>query len=503
MHIHLQEPTLLALISEFKVRKTMKISFRYIMLAISLVLFTGCENPLQEKTYTTLSPQDYFKTASDAERALNSVYGELRYSQMKRDVVTLQEVCTDIHIERFGGIFTFTEPIEEFVWDPSHQWLQNFWEQRYRGIYNANLVIENVPQINMNDARKEEMLAEARFLRAFSYFQLYDYFGPVPLLLTSETRVDDRPTRATNDEIVAFIEDELLVVSQLLSVNPPLDQYGRPTRGSALGVLSKFYLMNKKWQEAASTTQDVIDLGVYDLFVEGNRTELFNPENEGDNEFIFTIINSNNPNGDTGDGWLSHVAPVGYQWQYPPRAIFAAEFRIRSEFLELFKPEDERLDAFIFEYVNTDGELIELGEDNVRSFKYPEHPTQAGNRDGTDFPLVRYADILLSRAEALNELNGPNEESIQLINMVREAAGANAIYITDFSTKEGLRDFILDERGREFHTEGLRRQDLIRHGKFIKMARDRGKPAEDYHVRYPLPQSEINRNSNLVQNEGY
>jgi len=482
----------------------MRISLR-IAAAFILLALTACdENPLQEETFTTLSPGNFFNTAEDAEVVLNSVYGELRYSDITRDAVTLQEVCTDIHIERFGGIFTFNQPIEDFVWTPSHNWLQNWWERRYRGIYKANTVLDNVPSIEMDEARKQEMLAETRFLRAFNYFLLYDLFGPVPLILTSETRVGDRPARATDEEIVSFIEDELRAASQVLPVSdPPRQQYGRPTRGAALGILSKFYLMNKKWEEAASTAQEVIDLNVYDLFTEGNRTELFSHLNQRDNEFIFVADMSDTPTNVTGDGWLSHVAPDDYQWQYPPRIIFAAEYRIRSEFLELFDPEDERLDAFLFEFVNTSGETVQLGEDNVRSFKFPEYPNQGISRSADDFPFLRYADILLTRAEALNEINGPNDESVELLNMVRDAAGVSTFTVGDFATAADFRDFILDERGREFHTEALRRQDLIRHGKFIEMAQDRGEPAQDYQVRYPIPQTEVERNSNLEQNEGY
>ena len=212
---------------------------------------------------------------------------------------------------------------------------------------------------------------------------------------------------------------------------------------------------------------------------------------------------SDTPTDATGNGWLSHVAPDGYQWQYPPRIIFAAEYRIRSEFLELFEPEDERRDAFLFEYTNVDGETVQLGEDDVRSFKYPEYPNQGTSRSPDDFPFLRYADILLTRAEALNELNGPNAESVELLNMVRAVAGVSTFTVGDFGSADAFRDVLLDERGREFHTEALRRQDLIRHGVFIEMARDRGKPAEDYQVRYPIPQTEIERNPSLEQNDGY
>ena len=483
--------------------KKIKLYATIISAAFALSIFLACEDRLDERTFTTLSPNDFFNNGEDLEVVLNSVYGELRYSDITRDAVTLQEVNTDIAIERNGGIFTQNEPIEEFNWTSSHQWIQNWWERRYRGIFKANTVIDNAGAVEMDEARKQEIVAEARFLRAFNYYLLYDFFGPVPLITSSLTEVTDRPVRASEQEMISFIESEFGATSDILPVTPPRSQYGRPTKGAALGALTKFYMMTKKWQEAATTAKEVMDLGEYDLFIEGDRTELFSPENQRDNEFIFVSVMSNTPDDDTGNGWLSHVVPRGYQWRFPPRQIFAAEYKLRSEFLELFDADDERLKAFLFEFVNADGETIVLGEDNARSLKFPEYPNQGISRSSDDFPYLRYADILLSRAEALNELNGPNQESVDLLNMIRQAAGVTTMALGDFPGTEALRDFILDERGREFHTEALRRQDLIRQGKFIEMALERGKPAKNYQVRYPIPQTEIERNPNLTQNEGY
>lgn len=482
-----------------------KIKSLKILLCLALIcsVHTSCEDLLDEETFTVLSPDDFFNTGDDLDVVLNSVYGEIRYSDIKRDGVTLQEVNTDIAFERGGGIFTFNETMEEFTWTSSHQWLRNMWELRYRTIFRTNVVLDNASSIEMEEVRKSQAIAEARFLRAFNYYLLYDLFGPVPLITESQTAVTDRPSRASEEEIISFIENEIIASAEALPVEPRNGQFGRATKGAALGILAKFYMMTKKWQDAASATQEVMDLGVYDLFTQGDRTELFSPENQRDNEFIFVAVMSDNPDDITGDGWLSHVVPRGYQWQYPPRVIFAAEYKIWSAFLELFEPEDERLNAFLFEFVNEQGETIVLGEDNARSMKYPEYPNQGISRSSDDFPFLRYADILLSRSEALNEINGPNQESVDLLNMVREAAGVSTFSVADFPAKEDLRDFLLDERGREFHTEALRRQDLIRHGKFVEMARERGKSAMDHHVRFPIPQTEIERNSNLTQNEGY
>jgi hypothetical protein len=476
-----------------------------ILLSLFAVLsfVTSCDDLLEEKTYTALQPSDFFNTLEDAEITLNSIYGELRYSDITRDAVTLQEVCTDIHLERNGGIFTFNEPIEEFVWTSSHQWLRNDWERRYRGIFKANVVLDNLDPISGDEARKAEIRAEAVFLRAFNYYLLYDKFGPVPLVTTSVTEVTDRPARATEQEMIDFMVTEFREAADVLPLTPPRDQYGRPTKGAALTALAKLYMMIRDWENAASTAQEVMDLGVYDLFIEGNRTELFSPENQRDNEFIFVSVMSDTPNNITGDGWLSHVVPRGYQWKYPPRQIFAAEYKIRSAFLETFEPGDERFDAFLLEFVNADGETIVLGEDDARSLKFPEYPNQDASRSSDDFPFFRYADVLLSRSEALNELNGLNQESIELLNLVRDAAGVGTFTVSDFSTAQEFKEFLLAERGREFHTEALRRQDMIRHGVFIDQAVARGKPAQDFHVRYPIPITEIERNPNLVQNEGY
>ena len=483
--------------------KTIKSYFILLVLIFVLPILSSCEDRLEENTFTVLSPNDFFNTGDDLEVVLLSVYGELRYSDITRDAVTLQEVCTDIAFERGGGIFTWNEPIEEFTWTTTHQWLQNSWERRYRGIFKANTVLDNADLVEMDEERRNEIIAEARFLRAFNYFLLFDFFGPVPLVTSSETEVTDRPARASEEEMISFIEDELAAAAQGLPVTPPREQYGRPTRGAALGALAKFYMMTKKWQEAAATAKQVMDLGEYDLFIEADRTQLFSPENQQDNEFIFVANMSDTPDNDTGNGWLSHVVPRGYAWEFPPRQIFAAKYKIYTAFLETFDLEDERLSAFRTEFVNTDGETIILEEDNAITLKFPEYPNQDASRSADDFIFIRYADILLSRSEALNEINGPNQESVDLLNMVREASGVAAYQISDFANTLDFRDAILDERGWEFHTEALRRQDLIRHDKFIQMAIERGKPAQAFQVRYPIPQTEIERNPSLVQNEGY
>lgn len=474
--------------------------YKFSIIAILLVTCTSCEKQLQERVFSQLSPNNYFTRAVDAETALNAVYASLNYPNQIRDILVFGEVPTDIMFERAGAIFAQIQPVEDFTWDASHAWLLNYWTTLYKGIYDANLILESVPGIDMNEERKEILLGEARFFRAWNYFVLYDLFGPTPIVTTSETSVTDRPSRPSKEEFLSFVESEFTLAAAALPVTQA--QYPRATKGAALSFLCKFYLNNKKWTEAAETAQQVIDLGAYSLFRVNNRTDLFSFSYEKNSELIMvspylSIVGF-------GNGYFAHAAPAGYKHQFGSKVIFAANFRIRSAFLNSFHPDDERLDAFITSYLHQNGNTVTLGVDDARSFKYPEDPNGVGSEAGNDIPLVRYADILLARAEALNELNGPTQESLDLINQVRQMAVVPDLQLADIAGKDDLRDRILDERGWEFHTEGLRRQDLIRHGKFIDNALSRGKTAaKPHHVLYPIPQREIDANPNLEQNEGY
>lgn len=146
-----------------------------------------------------------------------------------------------------------------------------------------------------------------------------------------------------------------------------------------------------------------------------------------------------------------------------------------------------------------------LNNNNTRSFKYWPDPNAISNDPGNDVPEIRYADILLSRAEALNELKGPNHGSIDLINQVRGRAGINDPSLSDFTSKESLRTHLLKERGWEFYGEaGICREDQIRTGTFISSAIVRGHDnAKPFRVLFPIPQAAMDGNPKLVQNDGY
>lgn len=335
-------------------------------------------------------------------------------------------------------------------------------------------------------------------MRATAYFYLYNWFGPTPLVITSDSD-NLEPTRASDEEMKSFLEEEYEAVISILPEQRPYAENGRATKGAALGMLTKFYLNTKQWQKSADVAQEIMEMGIYDLFPD--YFELFNVANENNNEFIFV----HPATAQAGEGNV--FPPAAFPPDYPTPGShenWAAQVRLRDSFVNSFESGDERLDLIVTEFTDVNGNQVQLlGNDNSRSFKYWPDPNANGRWTGNDIPEIRYADILLSRAEALNELNGPNQESIDLINEVRDRAGISLLQLSDFSTKEELRSQILQEREWEFFHEGKRRQDEIRQGVYISTAQDLGKNAQSHHILYPIPQSEMDANPNLEQNPGY
>lgn len=485
--------------------KTFKTTF-YSILICSLFVFYGCkDSPLQEKPYSQIAPENLLTTEAGVTSLLASTYANSSFMQRVR-VNQLNEFMTDISWQTGGGENRASVLFINFSWDPTQGIIRGWYNAHYRGIRDANTLLDNIDLVKMSQDEKNQVIAETRFVRAFAYFQLYKKFGPTPLRTSTQDKLE--LPRASEEEMKSFIESELLAVIPDLPA-PGSQVYGRATNGAARGILTKFYLNTKQWQKAADMAQEIINMNYYRLYPEYE--DMFKVENERNREMIWvftadpSVAPANNiMNGTQPPGW--RVWPKTGLQKLPNWNNWASQYRIREDFYNSFETGDERLDPFMTEYVNAKGDTVDLlndFKDNVRAFKYIPTPAAQGNFYGNDWPIIRYADILLSRAEALNELNGPNPESIDLINQVRNRSELGNLSLADFGSKVALRNQILKERGWEFYYEGKRREDLIRHGKFIEQAQARGKNAQDYHVLFPIPQSAMDSNSELVQNPGY
>nr|WP_129730356.1 RagB/SusD family nutrient uptake outer membrane protein [Parabacteroides goldsteinii] len=485
----------------------------YLFSICALSLFSGCEALLEEPVKSEYTESTLLASKSGLESVLADAYGK---GNDIRNIVKRSDMTTDLLTQSGGGENGTAVPLINFRWDPSNELEAFSWMQYWEMIRNANVVLSNIPDASgfTNEEDKMKMEAEARFLRVWAYYFLWDQFGPMPI----RRSVDDplELPRASEEEFYEFMETELSDIINAIYPANSEPAYGRANKGAALGFQCLWYLNTHQWQKCMDSAQEIIDGKAgkkYELFKDYNM--LFALENERNNEFIWQTTCLSN-SGSTNvllatdlpldfkegiDGYLEGV--VNSKW-----SNFASNYKLYDDFYYSFDENDQRKGRIVTKYKDSKGNTVDLldasHQNDTRAIKFPPDPAASGNAHGNDFPLIRYAEILLAKAEALLELKGINQESVDLINQIRNRAGLGNLSKGDFSTKEALLEQILNERKWEFFHEGKRRRDLIRTDKYIQCAHDRGiANAQNFHVWFPIRQSAIDANSLLKQNDGY
>ena len=473
---------------------------RYLTQIICLVMalhISACEDTLEEEVFSELTPGTFLNTENGMRALLNSAYANAQLQSFDGHVAYhyLAAMTSGEAWNRGGSIEVWFTALSDFAWDSNHRYVLGIWTESYEAIRDANIVLDNIDNENFSAAFQSQTVAEAKFIRGWSYSQLYNLFGSVPLYASSSTD-SLLLSRASETQMKTFIEQELIEAAADLPVSPAA--FGRASKGAALAGLAKYYLNTRQWQQSLDITQQIIDLGVY-MLVPDYR-EVFALDNEGNAEMIW-VLPRTAPEATQSINALTF--PTDYPLPLPSQNVFAARTYLFDRFVNSFEAGDTRKDLIVTEYVNNAGDLVQLlGNDQSLSLKYEFDPNAAGAGMGNDIPVIRYADILLARAEALNELNGPTQEAIDLINQVRTRAQATPLTLSGY-TKETLRDQIFQEREWEFYMEGKRREDQIRQGTFISGAQARGKDAAPYRILFPIPQIDIDANPDIQQNEGY
>lgn len=486
----------------------MKKQHYYLLLITAVMaLFPGCDTSLDEEVFDEVASSNFFQSDADAVTAVNAIYARMRgagnsawglFVHGNESLFNYSELVTD-EVFTTWAISYPSGPqgvLENFIFTPnSGSGFYYFFSDLYDGVNLANIVIENIrDNARISETIRERVLGEAYFGRALFYYHLYSLYGHIPLVLQSSSDPFALPSQAPAEEVSRAIIGDLTSAAELLPAAYTDADYGRFTKGAALALLARFYLNCKMWAEAEQTARKV--LGMYSL--SESYADIFSVNNTANPEIILAIPCINQAN--LGNTFLAATAEPNYV------ASSWGGTRIREAFYHTFDEADQRRNLLQKEYQAFDGSTKSI-TNGAMIMKYAIDEAHSGAWAGNDIVLHRYAEVLLTLAEALNELNGPNQESIDLINQLRARAFPNdpskLIALGDFSTKEALRDRILQERGWELYAEGYRREDLIRHGKFIQKAQERGLPAQPFHVLYPIHQSEIDRNPNLVQNPGY
>ena len=485
------------------IMKRIILNIKTIWVVIFLLFTFSCQDFLKEEVYTQYDPATYLQTEEGINSVLVAAYSNMVVtSDMRERMYTMNEFPGDIMWE-WGGSFASTAIVfMNFNWDSQSTVFSGRWQNYYRSIRNANSLLDNIDNVTSLSAEKvKQFKAEARFIRAADYYYLWEFFGAVPLITTA-SELNLEPERATDEVFNTFIADELQAAANDLPVDQSL--WGKATKGSALALLGRFYLNTKQWQKAADVNKMVIDLNKYKLY-SGDIANMFAVQNEINDEVILTSPALTSLHGNI---YMPHAFPPNYPVQ-SNWTNYGAQFCVYNDWVSTYNPADKRLSWFLFTYTETNGKVHDLTNPAdagkaVRCFKYVPDPEAVAQSHGNDVPMLRYAEVLLNRSEALNELNGPNQESVDLLNLVRARAGVSQYNVSDFNSKSDLRDALLDERGWEFVAEGLRRMDLIRQDKLISRAVARGATdAKDYMTLFPIPLNEIKANPKLIQNEGY
>lgn len=533
-----------------------------IALLIPTLLLIACHDDLDQ---TPIDPDSFtetnvFANADEAKGALAKLYASLALtgqqgpagqaditgidegtSQYSRLLFSLNELTTDNAVVGWGD--PGLPNLHAMNWGAGNDFTTGMYYRLAQEVSFTNSFIENAQLLNDN-AEVEAYIAEARFLRAFAYFNLMDLFGSVPLVTVVST---DLPEQSTRTEIFNFVEGELLEIQNTLKESGA-NEYGRVDRVAAWALLSKLYLNAEVWTGTARYTDAITyaemtinsSYSINTTDANGNGSaydELFladNNTNGAQNEFIFALnFDGNNSRTYGGTTFLVHAAIGG--------SMDAFNFGVNGGWsgLRTTKALVNKFDAAVTDSDDegnpiawsdtramfyTDGQSFEINTiantftDGyaVTKFTNVDSNGAAGSDTGgdfvdTDLPIIRVAEIYLTYAEAVlrGGTGGDVNTAVNYINELRARAYGDTS--GNITSAELTLDFVLDERARELYWEGQRRTDLIRFNDYtsgnylwpFKGGSKSGTAVDDYRALFPLPSNIILINTNLTQNPGY
>lgn len=481
-----------------------------LILCAALVVNVGCDYTNIDPEYT-IDADNYFQSEEDYYRALTGAYDLLQTSYLS---LWIGEIASDNSIAG-GESVTDTEglhQIDNMTHGGVNNELRQIWRWNYAGITRVNYIFEY--EDNLDFAGKEEVLAQAHFLRAYYYFELVKFFGDVPVVLDERLGTDEvsQLNRTPASEVYAQIEQDLMTAAENLTWT--VAEKGRVTKGAALALLGKAYLYQDKFSEAATVLDQVINEGPYGLY--DDFSTLFRVSSEGNEETVFDIQYV----GVEGGGYecfvcLEGFAAVGFHgirgYDGPVFSDGNSYNLPTQDLVDAFEPGDIRFEPTILDieaFAAEQEEEVDYvqgagGHTGYYNNKYLKRLDELGQPD-TDLTspvnhrVIRYADVLLMAAEAHARKSSPNETlASQYLNEVRDRADLDPVALSG----QALIEAIWAERRIELAGEGLRFFDLVRTGQ--AESEIDGFTVGKNEV-FPIPQDEIDlANAGWEQNPGY
>ena len=524
----------------------MKQTLKHVALAAAVVgLSAACTKDfLTEAPSDFVSPVNFYKTAGDATAAVNAAYGSfinlrspLSSSQyMGRNLWMVLEYPTEVATSRLSAT-NERSLVENYhtQFNSAHAYLQGIWEAAYAGINRANSVIDRVPGVTMDVSRRDQLIAEAKYLRALHYYYLAGLFGGVPLKLTETSAIDgENVPRSTAAQTWAQIAKDLTEASAVLPTAWGASDYGRATKGAALTLLGKAYLQSAatqsasgNWQKGLDAFKTVMTLG---YLLDPSYASLFDGSNEKSKEIIFSFQNIRvDGAGGTLTQWF---VPVTSPAIYPLSQ--QNQFQAERAFYDSYNVTDVRKDGTWRTSFTNAGKLItwawtsgiqsatNYGSTGPVPIKYVDLGGASTQGEAPDLVITRYADVLLSAAEAANEISGPSGEAYGYVNLVRARAKVPAL--TAGLSQGAFRDSVFLERRYELAIEGHGLLDNRRNWTWSKARLEKSmsnitndnkspftsattkfdaRPILDKWKLYPVPLRACQLNITLTQNTGW
>lgn len=478
----------------------------YIAFLVLISGLTACHDSVTDlKPESELTEANFYQSADDMERAILGTYNG--YQQIYPRNWVLFETPTDhIHKSEYDFIGGLLQ-VDQLAFHPSNDIFENFWQDNYDGIFRANKIIQSldIPD-DLTAEDRERIEGEARFLRALFYFDMVRAFGGVPEITTQVSISEARTTpRASKEAIYELILSDLETALSNLPAKGEIES-GRATTGAAAALLGQVHVYLENYDTALTYLNQVESM---DYRLLDNFNDIYSLENEDHDEGIFTLKYIENENGnELPSDFIPYFGVEGYASL--GNQIADLSWDLQQEFQE----EDSRKEATITEmWRNPDSEDSEL---TYRP--YPSKflvPHNGRTSSGLDLHVIRYAEVLLLKAEALY-YTGDTPGAVDYINMIRERAFGDSDHnytAADIASEDEFLDVLLLERQLELCLENERWPDLVRTGRFMDELSEVEQTqnltvdlnVQEHNALFPIPQHEINETDEgvLEQNPGY
>lgn len=491
-------------------------------LICSLSIFHSCDSMLDLNPSDQYSANTFWKTQEHAQAGLSGCYNAL-YPYYKGqgplffefDMITSNAMAYN---EANG-----TDAISKGVHTPTSMLVAYLWKSAYTGIGRTNTFMDKIDAVKMDDKLKERIKGEALFLRAFYYQSLVDKFGGVPLILSAPNAQQATLPRNTKEEVVNQILEDLSTAATLLPNSYSGSDLGRISKGAALSLKARVLLYNQRWEQAASTAQQTMDLNQYDLF--DNYRSFFSAGNKYNKEVIFNV-EFHTPDFTTNYDHDMYVLnrPAPLKELVDKYLMIDGKSISESPLFDPAKPyenRDPRLHQSIrcvgYMYngkITQPSDVVTTGFGNKKYTTYQDDvsiPVIDQNKSNFNPIVIRFAEILLTYAEARNEDLGPDQSVYDALNKIRSRTSVNMPNVPIGLTKEQMRNVIRLERRIELAMEGLYYSDILRwktaqienkalvhNATGIAIASRSFDPERDY--LWPIPHNQTVLNPNLAQN---